>query len=331
MKPCSKARFWFIAALAVAAVDLARVPAQAAPSRAGIPPGPAAETEFAANSPVETFRQILAMSPPERKRFLADRPPERQKLILAKVREYESLSPERRELRLQVTELHYYLWPLMSIPMNQRAPWVAKVPERDRSQVEGRLRQWDRMPWSKQQELLTNAATIRYFTELQAGPPPLPEISPARRDKLEAGIREWRRLPSFQRQRILARFSRFFELTAEERDKALTALSEPERRQIEKTVDHFSGLSQSDRNQCIRSFEKFAGLTLAERQQFLKNADRWKRMPPEERGQWVQLAKDLPQPPMPPGMILMPPAPPGLKLAPRPQPPAATNTVPAGK
>jgi Protein of unknown function (DUF3106) len=323
-------RFWPAAALALALLGSGPLVAQSPPSLPQSPPVQAANSHPSPRPPVETFRQLLAMNPAERKRLLADRPPETQRLILAKVREYESLSPERRELRLQATELHYYLWPLMHTAWTNRSPQLALVPQRDRSLVEGRLREWDKLPWSKQQELLTNAATIRYFTELQTGPPPLPEISPARREKLEAGIREWRRLPALQRQRILVRFSRFFELTPEERDKALTALSETERRQIEKTVDHFSGLSPSERDLCIRSFEKFAGLSLAERQQFLKKAEHWKRMPSDERGQWIRLVKDLPhQPPLPPGLIPMPPAPPGLNVSPHPPFPPPTDYTPA--
>ena len=42
-------------------------------------------------SPVDTFRELLAMSPIERRRSLTNRPPEVQKRILAKLREYEVL------------------------------------------------------------------------------------------------------------------------------------------------------------------------------------------------------------------------------------------------
>src|SRR5437762_10215665 len=58
-------------------------------------------------SPVDLFRDLLAMSPAERKNFLTNRPPAAQKMILAKVREYESLKPDQREVRLKVTELRW--------------------------------------------------------------------------------------------------------------------------------------------------------------------------------------------------------------------------------
>ncbi len=62
-----------------------------------------------AKSPIDFFRELLSQPSAEQLDFLKDRPPAAQKLILDKVREYKALSPEQRELRLRVTELHYYL------------------------------------------------------------------------------------------------------------------------------------------------------------------------------------------------------------------------------
>src|SRR5690242_5154227 len=59
-----------------------------------IPPPPAAP-----KPPVDLFRSVLAMSPVELHEFLAKRSPEAQKIILAKIREYQALTPEMRELR----------------------------------------------------------------------------------------------------------------------------------------------------------------------------------------------------------------------------------------
>jgi Protein of unknown function (DUF3106) len=330
MTRCRPIRPWSAAMLAAAQLVLSSSMAQGPPSPPDNAADPLADYQPVPRSPVDAFRQLLAMSPAERRQTLAGRPPEIQRSLLAKVREYESLSPERRELRLKATELHYYLWPLMTSPATNRSAQLALIPKPDRALVEGRLLEWDKLDAPKQQELLTNAATLRYFTEVQAGPPPVPDISPARRERLETGVREWRRIPPSQRQRILARFNRFFELTPDEQDKALTTLSDAERRQIEKTIDHFSSLSPSDRNQCIRSFDKYTSLSLVERQQFLKNAERWKLMPAVERGQWIQVVKEVPHmPPLPPGLILMPPAPPGLKSPPPPSTLAPTNALPS--
>ncbi|HTV76036.1 MAG TPA: hypothetical protein VMD57_03480, partial [Candidatus Baltobacteraceae bacterium] len=66
-----------------------------------------------ARSPVEFFRQLLAMTPDERDNCLKIHPPEIRERILAKVAEYEALDPDERELRLRATELRWYLMPLL--------------------------------------------------------------------------------------------------------------------------------------------------------------------------------------------------------------------------
>jgi len=279
-------------------------------------PGNALISPPSARSPVETFRELLAMNPAERKQFLAGRPPEIQKQILAKVREYESVGPIRRELRLKATELYYYLWPLMNTLPSNRPPLLALVPQSDRKEIERRLGVWDQFPAGKQQELLTNTAAIRFFTELKTGPPPLPPASPAQQAKLDRGILQWQALPLAQQQKITARFKRFFDLTPEEQQEACNTLSEPERRQIERTLYKFENLSTEDRSKAIRAFEKFARLSLEQRRQFLRNVEVWKLMPPDERQNWRDLVNELPQqPPSPPGLE-HPPTPPGMPLRP---------------
>src|ERR1019366_3696650 len=60
------------------------------------------------HSPVAFFRQLLGMTPPERANYLTNRPPEIRERILAKAREYLTLDPNERELRLRATELRWY-------------------------------------------------------------------------------------------------------------------------------------------------------------------------------------------------------------------------------
>src|SRR5712691_3172573 len=64
------------------------VEAAAAPA---LPPAPA---------PQPDFRQLLAMSPPEREKALASRSEAHQQVLRDKIREYEALSPVEREARL---------------------------------------------------------------------------------------------------------------------------------------------------------------------------------------------------------------------------------------
>jgi hypothetical protein len=264
-------------------------------------------TEAASRSPVQQFRDLLAMSVPERRQALSNRPPEVARQIMAKVREYESLKPEERELRLSSTELRWYLLPLMTEPRTNRPARLARIPEEQRKIVEARLEQWDLLPPTFQEEMLNSETTARYFAQLQTATADqrrriLSQISPERRAKLEAGLDTWRVIPPAQRQKILKSFNDFFELNAEEQARALGKLSDAEKQQMEKTLQAYGKLTPRQRAECIQSFQKFASMGLAERQTFLKNAERWKLMSAEEREQWRNLVEFAPiQPPMPEG------------------------------
>jgi hypothetical protein len=262
----------------------------------------------ASSSPVAYFRQLLAASSmAEVNSLLTGRPPDTRKAILAKVREYKSLKPDQRELRLRVTELRWYLLPLLKRPATNRLDLLQRIPPDDRALVEDRLTEWDKLPAELQKQLLDNEATLRSLTELQASTNAIQNLTPARRQKLQEGIDQWNQLTQDQRQKVAARFNQFFDLRPQEKDAALEVLSEPERRQIEKTLQAFGKLSPAQRSQCIRSFEKFASFSLQERQQFLKNAERWKLMSPTERQAWRDLVN---QAPMLPTLALRHPPPP---------------------
>jgi hypothetical protein len=283
-------------------------------------------------SPISFFRELLAMSPVEQRRALTNRSPEGQKLILDKVREYQSMAADERELRLRVTELRWYLVPLMTAPATNRAAQLAMLADRDRQLVEDRLQEWDNLSPDEQKELLGIEPTLQYMAEIeglsdQRRREILKTISPARREMLEQGITNWSALSEDQRRKMLTRFKGFFELTSPEKQRALNTLSAPERRQIEATLKIFESLPPDHRAQCIQSFAKFARLSLAERQQFLKSAERWKLMSPAERQTWRQLVQRLP-PPLPPSVRRLPPPLPPLPVAARPPHPApamATN------
>ena len=313
-----RSSFWF--GLGLFLLPLAWAGPQAAGTVPAQPPLPPTNQPPipTAKSPVDTFRELLAMSPAERRQSLTNRPADLQKQILAKVREYETLRPNERELRLKATELRYYLLPVLSSPATNRTAQLAYIPEQARKLVIVRLRQWDQLPPAVQQELLDNEAAVRYFTEATASAQDPKragtEISSARQQKLEASLTRWRALPEADRNQIEQRFHTFFELSADEQSRALGSLSVPERQQIEKTLNSFSNLPPPQRLQCVRAFEKFASLPLEERQQFLKNAERWKLMSPEERKKWRDLVTRLSTlPPLPPGVspsLTMPPIPP---------------------
>lgn len=277
-----------------------------------------------AKAPIEYFRELLALSPAERERALAERVPEQRKILLAKFKEYEAMNAEERELRLAVTELRWYLMPLMKTVPAERGERLKEIPSEKRPLVEDRLGRWDVLSPSQQKEFLDNEMTIHYFLRLQSSAVDqktnlLEELPPERRQKVEKELERWRSLPAEQRDRMCHRFQEFFELNSKEKQKTLGALSEPERAQMEKTLQTFSQLQPEQRRHCIRSFSKFANMSLPERNEFLKKAEMWQNMSASDRNAWRELVNKLPQ---------MPPLPPGLKFPPMPPSPLMATNFP---
>ena len=259
-------------------------------------------------SPVDAFRELLAMSAAERGHYLSNRPPEVRKRIEDKLREYEAMPPAERELTLRTTELGWYLLPLMKMEPADRATQFARVPDAERPLIEERLRKWDLLSPAEQKEVLQYDATTAYFVPTEAPgkaqkhpEPPKPETA-----------RKWDaffRLPVEQRREVYAGSETFFRLTEADRQKTLQSLPEPERQQMEKTLQAFERMPQDQRERCIRAFGRLAGMTEEERQEFLVNAGRWSEMSRAERKAWRNLVQKLPEPPLPPG-LRRPPMPP---------------------
>jgi hypothetical protein len=234
-------------------------------------------------SPVNFFRQLLAMSPVERLAALTNRPPEARAKILAKVREYQALSPDERELRLRATELRWYLTPLLRVPATERAARLANVPEELRELVQSRLQQWDILPPPLQKECLASDQALHYFARVETTNQPA--TTPAQ-------------------EKIGKQFNQFFEFTPAEKQQTLKTLSAAERAQMEKTLQTFDKLPPKQRLTCLRNYAKFAGMSATERAEFLKNAESWSKMSPAERQTWRDLVARVPQwPPMPPATV----------------------------
>ena len=273
-------------------------------------------------SPVDFFRQLLAMSPAERGQFLTNKPPEIRAKILAKVREYQMLDPDERELRLRATELRWYLMPLLREPTTNSVAQLERVPEDLRPLVEARLRQWDILPPPMKQEFLDNERALRYFTHVDAtNDAPEHHHRHAPSDDEQA---RWSALPGNEQQRIAAQFNQFFDLTPEEKQKTLNTLSAAERAQMEKTLLTFGKLPPMQRVRCIRAFAEFAKMSPADRADFLKNAQRWSQLSPKERQTWRDLVAQVPEWPPLPSALIPPPLPP--RMPPRPHLLVATNS-----
>ena len=313
-----------IAVFQLRAETVTNVPAPqkifSAPTNLLLPPMPHLK------SPVDLFRELLAMTPAERQNYLTNRPPGIRDHILAKVHEYEALDPNERELRLRATELRWYLPPLMHESPTNRAARLAVVPDDLRPLVKAHLMQWDILPPPLQEEFFESEHALRYFThvELPINPPmpPMPQALGWRHGPPGPDLAHSNTLSEDQRQKIAAQFNQFFELTPMEKKKALNTLSDAERQQMEKTLETFGKLPPAQRLKCIRAFTEFAGMSAPEKQDFLKNAQRWSQLSPKERQTWRDLVTHVPEwPPLPPA--LMPPIPP--QLTQRLHPVAATN------
>ena len=256
-------------------------------------------------SPVDSFRVLLALPTTERRQYLTNRTVDVQKRLVEKVREYQALTPEERELRLTATELRWYLLPLMSVPATNRPAQLALIPAGPRELVATRLEQWDQFAPPVQQRLLTNQQTASYFAGGESGTY-LP-VSPA--DQI--------------RRKLQGRLNQLLELTAGEKEKVLRSLSDAERRQMEKTLVAYGKLSPGQRQQCLRSFTRLATMRPAERQEFLKNVERWSQMSPTERQAWRELVSTAPiKPPLP---IIKSPTPPLPRATNRPASSVVTN------
>jgi hypothetical protein len=269
----------------------------------------------AGSSPVTFFRQLLATDDNERTRVLAGKSEAQRKLILAKVDEYEALTPEERELRLRMLELRYYLQPLMQTARTNRDARLASLPPDIRKLVDERLNQWDLLPPGLQQEVLEGEITRNYFIRLEASSPAqreliLRSLPVSRRQELEEGFARWQILTPDQKHHAYKRLNQFFELTDEEQQKTMQTLSEPERKQMQKVLDQFEKLPVENRRYCLQAFYRFASLSPVEKELFLKSAERWQAMSPSERQAWRDLVTKLP--PLPPGVepLAAPPLPP---------------------
>lgn len=301
------------------------VPAPPSPSANRARPVPPLPGLPPMRSPVAAFRELLAVGPVEREPYLSERKPEQRKVLEAKLKEYEALSPNERELRLKTTELRWYLLSLIHLPPSNRIERLLGLPDTDRKLIEQRLDAWDRLSKETQREILENELAIRYFAQLNAASAAqrealLAELPPVQRQKIEADIVRWRALPEDQRERMHEHFRQFFELTEKEREKVLSSFSETERQQMERTLQAFEKLPRPLRERCIAAFHKFANMTLEQRLQFLKSAERWQDMTAEERQRWRDIVSKLPRtpvlPPYPPFLIPGPPRPPGTVTEP---------------
>jgi hypothetical protein len=280
------------------------------PPQAALPPLPPPP-----QSPIDLFRDLLATNEVGRAALLTNRTAQQQTLIRTKLAEYLILPANERELRLTVTELRWYLLPFLGAPATNRTLFFAHLPAKYGPLITERLRQWDQLPAELREVFLKNEAALGHLLRLSVTPANqqqevLATLPPTQRQRVEAAFEQWRRLTPGTREAVTAQFNQFFELSDQEKERALRTFALPERQQMERTLAAFERLPREARERCIASFARFASMPAEQQQQFLRNATRWVEMTPAERQSWRELVKQ-PQaleifPPMPPGLVPFP-------------------------
>jgi hypothetical protein len=269
-------------------------------------PRPAPPTPPIRKAPTEIFRELLSASPAEREKFLSARSPAARQSIETKLREFEALSAEHRELRLQVAELQHFLFQLIQAPPHQQAEVLAKCPKGVRPLLEERWQTWVQLAPDRQRELLESQKSLSWFVRGQANDPQavtnlLAQIPAGQRTEIEAQLVRWRALTPEERARKTADFQRFFELSERERVKVLRTVSSEERQEMEATLAQFASLPPEQRERAVHGFRRFLALTAPERAEFLQGIAQWQQMTPTERATWRQMvALITAPPPMPP-------------------------------
>jgi hypothetical protein len=256
---------------------------------------------------VDYFRKFLAMSPQQLQIALAHKSPQARARILAKVNEYAGMDPDERELRLRATELRWYLMPILQASPDQRSSQLALVPPDIRDLVQSRVMEWAILPPPLQQEFLDNEHIAGYFAGLDStnGNSDAPAPSDPERSR-------WNAYSEAERQAMISQFMDFYNLSPNEKQKALGELTPTECKQMAVTLQTFASLPARQRSQCIHAFDKFTDMSRQERAEFLKNAQRWSKMSPPERQAWRDLVAHVPQWPPLPTAAITPPLPPGI-------------------
>lgn len=256
-------------------------------------------------SPVDTFRTLLNTNADGRERVLATKSPAQRQYLEAKIREYESMTAEQREVRLQALQLRWYMLPLMKMNAVERAARLATIPDPYRTNIQSRMRTWDILPPALRQDILDNEIAIRFLVRAEShasGENFLRALSAQQQAELQRQVERWNNLSPGRREGAVAQFDRYFELDARQKNQTLARLTEVERAQMNQSLASYDRLSREERQQAMEGFKKFAGLSASERAAFLKTAERWSAMSEADREAWrkmlnkLQTAKIMPPP-----------------------------------
>jgi hypothetical protein len=297
-------RLWVWVALVLGAWPYFCGPVWAqAPTPPGIQAGITNTLPPLPKTPVDAFRELLAMNREEREQHLTNRPPQVRAQLEQKLREYEAMKPEEREAKLTATQLHWYLEQFILMPSSEREAQSARLTPPYREILTQRLGEFERLPPPLQKEVLAHETTRAYFLG-QGALTNGGSVAPSALPPLPGPLNNFSRLPVEQREKMYASFQNYFELEGADKQKVLDTLPAAERQQVEKTLQTLERLPKEQREQGLQSIGRLAGLSDDQRRVFFSNAGRWKEMAPAEREVWLKLIGHLP--PQPPANMLPP-------------------------
>lgn len=285
---------------------------------AGPPTPPARPPQLPpASNPIDRFRELLAMPPGERERFLTARSAEQQEYLRQRLAEFATLNAGERELRFQLLTLRHYLLPVLRAPSTNRVEPLRRVPVAYRELVEDRLAAWDRLSAEAQRELLASESVFAGLPLLDsagqaARRADLPGLPAGERSRLEAALSRWEQVAPDDQSRIAGHFQGFLTLTEREKQKTLARLDTADRERADRLLRALDDLAPEQRTRSLEALQRLRRMSPPERERFLLNAARWQAMSPEEREAWRRLKSKLP--PSPPGLFsgepaVLPPAP----------------------
>ena len=208
-----------------------------------------------------------------------------------------------------VTELQWYLRPLLPLDASTRARTLAQIPESVRPLILSHLRRWDRASEAERSELLSLDVShpswmLGARVKMPAPPPPHPPTWASR-----AGTHSPDTSP-----KALARIARLLELDPSERTALLARMSTDERGRAGDLLEALCRLPPGQRTVFINGYRRFWEMKEDDRKRFLRNYESWQAMSAEEKQIWR-------------GMLLgLPPAPPGFRPQAEPSP-SSTNAL----
>jgi len=275
-----------------------------------LPPHPLSHPS-AYRSPLEAFRKLLVMSPEQRQAELSKRSARSAKLLQRKLAEYDAMEPGLRELRLQATELGYYLNPLLTRSKKEREISLKHMPQKFASLIRVRLEKWDQLPREMKDGIRKNRwmmhAVLRYGPKF-AGSALAKRLPASTSRDAEEHIKAWQSLTPEKQEQLLQSFNTFFSLNSDEQERVIARLPEYQRAKVFATLGEIQRLPEASRRECMNALQRFIAMDAKQRMAFFHNAEEWKKLSEVEKKSWRTVVKDFAKPapsefpPVPPGM-----------------------------